>query len=260
MNGLLKVVKIGGNVVDSPEELARFVREFASLEGPKILVHGGGKEASRLSTRLEIPVTMIEGRRVTSRETLDVVTMVYAGLVNKRVSSLLQAAGCDAVGLCGADGNALRADMRPKTPIDYGYVGDIPVSGVNTEFISSLLAAGKTPVFCAITHDGCGTLLNCNADSVASAIALGMARVRPVRLIYCFEQPGVIADINRPDSVIAEITPAAYTTLKENGTVSGGMIPKIENALAAVAAGVESVSIRMASALNDPDAGTTIRT
>ncbi len=253
MNGLLKVVKIGGNVVDSPEALARFVKAFSSLEGPKILVHGGGKEASRLSTRLEIPVTMIEGRRVTSRETLDVVTMVYAGLVNKRVTSLLQAAGCDAVGLCGADGDALRANMRPKEPVDYGYVGDIPVSGVNTRFVTSLLDAGKTPVFCAITHDGNGTLLNCNADSVAAAIATGMAAAgERVSLIYCFEQPGVMEDLDRPDSLIPEIDPALYRTLRERGVVSKGMIPKIDNALKACEAGVESVVIKHADNLTNP--------
>lgn len=259
MKETLTVVKIGGNVVDDPEALDAFVHEFSRLRGPKILVHGGGKEATRLSKRLEIPTVMIEGRRVTSRETLDVVTMVYAGLVNKRIVSRLQACGCDALGLSGADGGAVRATMRPKEPRDYGYVGDIRPEGVNTGLIERLLDGGIVPVFCAIMHDGAGTLLNCNADSVASALALGMARVRPVRLVYCFEQPGVMLDIDRPDSVIPEITPSTYTGLKEAGTVSGGMIPKIENALAAVAAGVESVSIRHASALNDPGAGTTIR-
>lgn len=251
MSAPVTVVKIGGNVVDNPEALGRFVGEFAAMPGRKILVHGGGKEATRLSARLEIPTTMIEGRRVTSRETLDVVTMVYAGLVNKRVVSLLQAAGCDAVGLCGADGDAIRATMRPKEPIDYGFVGDIAPEGVNARFIDSLLDAGKVPVFCAITHDGEGTLLNCNADSVASALAIGMAGTTAADLVYCFEQPGVMEDIDRPDSLIPEITPALYASLKESGVVSKGMIPKIENALRAVGLGVSSVTIKHADNLNN---------
>ena len=251
MSAPVTVVKIGGNVVDNPEALGRFVGEFAAMPGRKILVHGGGKEATRLSARLEIPTTMIEGRRVTSRETLDVVTMVYAGLVNKRVVSLLQAAGCDAVGLCGSDGDAIRATMRPKEPIDYGFVGDIAPEGVNARFIDSLLDAGKVPVFCAITHDGEGTLLNCNADSVASALAIGMAGTTAADLVYCFEQPGVMEDIERPDSLIPEITPALYASLKESGVVSKGMIPKIENALRAVELGVSSVTIKHADNLNN---------
>lgn len=251
MSAPVTVVKIGGNVVDNPDALGRFVGEFAAMPGRKILVHGGGKEATRLSARLEIPTTMIEGRRVTSRETLDVVTMVYAGLVNKRVVSLLQAAGCDAVGLCGADGDAIRATMRPKEPIDYGFVGDIAPEGVNVRFIDSLLDAGKVPVFCAITHDGEGTLLNCNADSVASALAIGMAGTTAADLVYCFEQPGVMEDIDRPDSLIPEITPALYASLKESGVVSKGMIPKIENALRAVGLGVSSVTIKHADNLNN---------
>lgn len=251
MSAPVTVVKIGGNVVDNPDALGRFVGEFAAMPGRKILVHGGGKEATRLSARLEIPTTMIEGRRVTSHETLDVVTMVYAGLVNKRVVSLLQAAGCDAVGLCGADGDAIRATMRPKEPIDYGFVGDIASEGVNARFIDSLLDAGKVPVFCAITHDGEGTLLNCNADSVASALAIGMAGTTAADLVYCFEQPGVMEDIDRPDSLIPEITPALYASLKESGVVSKGMIPKIENALRAVGLGVSSVTIKHADNLNN---------
>ncbi len=251
MSAPVTVVKIGGNVVDNPDALGRFVGEFAAMPGRKILVHGGGKEATRLSARLEIPTTMIEGRRVTSRETLDVVTMVYAGLVNKRVVSLLQAAGCDAVGLCGADGNAIRATMRPKEPIDYGFVGDIAPEGVNARFIDSLLDAGKVSVFCAITHDGEGALLNCNADSVASALAIGMAGTTAADLVYCFEQPGVMEDIDRPDSLIPEITPALYASLKESGVVSKGMIPKIENALRAVELGVSSVTIKHADNLNN---------
>ncbi len=258
MEETIKVIKIGGNVVDNPEALGRFIDDFVKLPGKKILVHGGGKEATRMSSRLEIPPTMIEGRRVTTRETLDVVTMVYAGLVNKRVVSMLQAAGCNALGLTGADGNAIRATRRKPEPIDYGFVGDIAPEGVNASLIGSLLDAGVTPVFCAITHDGNGSLLNCNADTIASAVATGTASLSPVELIYCFEQPGVMEDIERPDSVIPLITPYIYKRLRAEGVVSKGMIPKIDNAFAAIAAGVRSVTIKHSDALNRTS-GTVIR-
>lgn len=240
---MIKVFKIGGNVVDNPEALSRFVDDFVKIEGKKILVHGGGKEATRMSARLEIPTTMIEGRRVTDRPTLDVVTMVYAGLVNKRVVSLLQAAGCNAIGLTGADGNAVTASRRPAKPVDYGYVGDISEDGVDTRFITALLDMGITPVFCAIMHDGAGTLLNCNADSVASAVAKAMAKTDAVELIYCFEKNGVLRNVDDPDSVISEITSENYPALRADGTVSAGMIPKIDNAFQAIAGGVGSVRI-----------------
>lgn len=240
---MIKVFKIGGNVVDNPEALARFVDDFVRIEGRKILVHGGGKEATRMSARLELPTTMIDGRRVTDRPTLDVVTMIYAGLVNKRVVSLLQAAGCNALGLTGADGNAVTARRRQPQPVDYGFVGDISVEGVDTRFIASLLDMGITPVFCAIMHDGSGSLLNCNADSVASAVAKAMAQTESTELVYCFEKNGVLRDVDDPDSVISEITSRNYPALRAEGTVSAGMIPKIDNAFQAIAGGVESVRI-----------------
>ncbi len=254
---MIKVVKIGGNVVDNPEALSRFINDFASLEGKKILVHGGGKEATRMSTKMEIPTTMIDGRRVTTRETLDVVTMVYAGLVNKRIVSMLQAAGCDALGLTGADGNAIKASRRNPKPVDYGYVGDIDPKDVNDRLIASLLDMGITPVFCAITHDGNGTLLNCNADTIASSVAIGASRIEPVELIYCFEQPGVMEDIERPDSLIPLITPAVYADLRERGVVNKGMLPKIDNAFAAIDKGVASVTIKHSDNLTK-EKGTTI--
>ena len=255
---IVKVIKIGGNVVDNPEALARFINDFVKLPGRKILVHGGGKEATRLSTRLEIPTTMIEGRRVTSRETLDVVTMVYAGLVNKRIVSMLQAAGCNAIGLTGADANAITATRRPAEPVDYGFVGDISPEGVNSALIASLLDAGITPVYCAITHDGHGTLLNCNADTIASSVAVGASRVSPTELIFCFEQPGVMEDLDRPDSLIPLITPEVYADLRARGVVNKGMIPKIDNAFKAIDSGVESVTIKHSDALST-DRGTVIR-
>lgn len=254
----ITVVKIGGNVVDNPEALGRFVKSFASVSGPKILVHGGGKEATRLSQKLDIPTTMIDGRRVTSRETLDVVTMVYAGLVNKRIVSMLQAEGCNAIGLSGADGNAITATRRPAEPVDYGFVGDISPAGVNDGLIATLLGMRYTPVFCAITHDGNGTLLNCNADTVASSVAIGASRILPTDLVYCFEQPGVMEDIDRPDSLIPLITPAIYADLRARDIVNKGMIPKLDNSFRAIDEGVDSVIIKHAENLGN-NIGTILR-
>ena len=251
----ITVIKIGGNVIDNAEALARFVEHFAALEGPKILIHGGGKLATRLAEQMQIEVKMIEGRRITDRPTLDIVTMVYAGLVNKQIVAALQAAGCNAIGLSGADGNIVRAHRRPATPIEYGYVGDI--DGVDSRLLASLLEQGLTPVFSAIMHDGEGSLLNCNADSVATAVALGAAVVAPTDLIFCFEKRGVLRDADDESSVIERITAANYTVLKAEGAVKGGMIPKIENALKAVAQGVRSVRIKHADDLLR-EAGTTI--
>lgn len=255
----IKVVKIGGNVVDNPEALASFLSDFARLEGAKILVHGGGKEATRLSQRMEIPTTMIDGRRVTDRATLDIVTMVYAGLINKRIVSLLQAEGVNAIGLTGADAGAIRATRRKPNPIDYGFVGDIDPSGVNADFILQLISAGMVPVFCAIMHDGNGTLLNCNADTVASAVAAGCSRIAPTELIYCFEKDGVLSDVDNPDSLIPLITPDSYNALRAEGVISKGMIPKIDNAFAAIERGVSSVTIKNSAALLS-DRGTVITT
>lgn len=254
----LSIIKIGGNVVDDPSALDTFLRDFTAIPGAKILVHGGGKEATALSRSLGIETTMIEGRRVTDRQTLDVVTMVYAGLINKRIVSRLQSLGCNAIGLSGADGNILSARRRPAKPIDYGYVGDINSSGVNDELISTLINEGLTPVFCPVTHDCNGMLLNCNADSVAAALAKGLAGIYNVNLIYCFELPGVLADINDPKSVVSLITPDDRDSLVEQGVISGGMIPKIDNAIDAVKAGVASVIIRRASQLRVTGSGTTI--
>lgn len=240
---MINVVKIGGNVVDDPKALATFLADFARMPGRKVLVHGGGKEATRMSAAMGIETKMIDGRRVTDRATLDVVTMVYAGLINKRIVAGLQAAGCNAIGMTGADGCAVTATRRNPEPIDYGYVGDIVTEGVNGSFIMGLCRKGIVPVFCAIMHDGNGTLLNCNADSVASAVAKGLAREANVDLVFCFEKNGVLRDVDDPDSVIGEITAGTYPALRAEGIVSKGMIPKIDNALAAVAYGVRSVRI-----------------
>lgn len=252
----ITVVKIGGNVIDNPAALARFVERFAALPGAKILVHGGGKLATRLAERLELEVQMVDGRRITDKGTLDVVTMVYAGLVNKQLVASLQAAGCNALGLSGADGNVVTARRRPPKPIDFGFVGDI--ERVDPELLRRLLEAGVVPVFCAIMHDGRGSLLNCNADSVASAVALGAARIAPTDLVFCFEKRGVLRDPDDDASVIPEITAASFDELRSAGVVSRGMLPKIENALRAVAEGVCSVVIKHADDLLS-EQGTVIR-
>ncbi len=236
------VVKIGGNVIDDPMALKRFIGEFASLPEPKILIHGGGKLATRLAGKLELQVQMVEGRRVTDKGTLDVVTMVYAGLVNKQIVAGLQAAGCNAIGLSGADANVVTARRRAPKPVDYGFVGDIDT--VNTGMLRQLFEDGLTPVFCAIMHDGKGGLLNCNADSVATAIAQAVGMIAPSELIFCFEKQGVLRDQDDESSLIGEITAASYAALKADGIVNKGMVPKIENALKAIAEGVRSVTIK----------------
>jgi len=255
---MINVVKIGGNVIDNPEALDSFLKDFAALKGRKILVHGGGKEATRMSAKMGVEAKMIDGRRVTDRATLDIVTMVYAGLINKRVVAALQKLGCDAVGLTGADGNVMPARRRPAEPIDYGYVGDIDSAKVNDKFLASLLDAGKVPVHCAICHDGEGGLLNCNADSIAAAMALGASRIGKVRLTYCFEKAGVMTDVNDENSVIPLVTAESFEKLRADGIVAAGMIPKLQNALKSAAEGVTEVRICKAEALLG-DGGTIIR-
>lgn len=255
---MINVVKIGGNVIDNPEALSAFLKDFAALEGRKILVHGGGKEATRMSEGMGIKANMIEGRRVTDAATLDIVTMVYAGLINKRIVAMLQSLGCDAVGLTGADGNVIPAKRRSPEPIDYGFVGDIDPAKVNDQFIATLLDSGCVPVFCAICHDGHGTLLNCNADTIASSVALGASRIGETRLTYCFEKPGVMTDVDDESSVIPLVTEQSFRRLKEEGIVAAGMIPKLQNALKSAAEGVAEVRICRAQDLMDISKGTKI--
>lgn len=255
----ITVVKIGGNVIDNEEALAQFVRDFASVPSPKILIHGGGKLATRLAEKLEIPTTMVEGRRVTDAATLEVVTMVYAGLLNKRIVAMLQAEGCNALGFSGADGNMIPAQRRNPEPLDYGFVGDIEASKINTELLRTLLESGITPIFCAITHDTKGTLLNSNADSVASAVAVAASTIATTDLIFCFEKQGVLRDVEDDTSVIQLITRADYPTLRSEGIISKGMIPKIDNAFRAIDEGVASVTIKHSEQLNNTKAGTTIK-
>ncbi|MCD8073153.1 MAG: acetylglutamate kinase [Alistipes sp.] len=238
---MLKVIKIGGNVVDNPDKLEQFLAGFAKIEGGKILVHGGGKIASAISKSLGIEPVMIEGRRVTDARTLEVVTMVYAGLINKDIVNKLNAAGCRAVGLTGADGALVRSERRSPEPVDYGFVGD-PVA-VDTGLIKILCRGGYTPVIAPITTDGRGMLLNTNADTVAQIIAAAMASMTRVELVYCFEKKGVLSDTGDDDSVIPEIDTQSYRRLKTEGVVNSGMIPKLDNAFKALDSGISSVTI-----------------
>ena len=239
----LNIIKIGGNVIDNSENLYHFLKDFKDLPGYKILVHGGGKIATQVSDSLGIESRLVDGRRITDVETLRVVTMVYGGLVNKNVVAQLQRFGTNAIGLTGADGNLIKAKKRPVKTIDYGFVGDIYNESVNTEGINNLLKAGFTPVFCALTHDGDGQLLNTNADTIASALAVAMAGVFNTTLIYCFEKKGVLMDIDDEESVIREIDPARYEELKIKQIIHSGMLPKLDNAFTAIACGVKAVVI-----------------
>ena len=254
----IKVIKVGGNVVEDPRLLASFVRDFAALEGAKVLVHGGGVMASSMQRALGQEPKMLQGRRITDAEALKVAVMVYAGWCNKNVVSLLQAAGCNAIGLSGADGNVIRAVRRSPVPVDYGFVGDIFPDGVNCPVLRTLLEAGMVPVLCAINHDGAGTLLNTNADTIASSVACALAVEDEVELVYCFEKPGVLADKDDDSSVIPVITPSSYAGLKASGAVAEGMIPKLDNAFKAVASGVRSVIIKHAGTLLN-DTRTTLK-
>lgn len=243
MGSGLTIIKIGGNVIDDDRQLQSFLEKFAALQGKKILVHGGGKIATRIAADLGIKVKLVDGRRITDKPMLDVATMVYAGLTNKNVVSYLQKFGCDALGLSGADGNVIKAVKRPAKEIDYGYVGDILVDSVNTSSIKKFLEAGFTPVFSAITHNGLGQLLNTNADTIASALAVSLARIYETKLIYCFEKDGVLRDVDDPGSVIKAIKAAEFETLKTEQVIYEGMIPKLENAFDALDKGVKNVYI-----------------
>lgn len=237
----LTIVKVGGNVINNPKVLDEFLGDFASLQGAKILVHGGGKRATQLAKDLGLEAKMINGRRVTDEATLEIVTMVYAGLLNKNVTASLQKFNCNAIGLSGADGNSIQAHKREVKNVDYGYAGD--VDGVNAENIATFLKGGMTPVFCAITHNTKGQLLNTNADTVASAIAVGMSALYQVSLVYVFEKNGVLRSVEDAASVITRIDSTKYELLKKEGIIADGMLPKIENCFDALQNGVSEVII-----------------
>ena len=239
----LHIIKIGGNVIDNSENLYHFLRDFTALDGFKILVHGGGKVATQLSETLGIEPKLVDGRRITDIETLRVVTMVYGGLINKNIVAQLQRFGNNAVGLTGADGNFIRTKKRPVKAIDYGFVGDIDEKSIDPKNIAALMGAGFTPVFCALTHDGEGQLLNTNADTIASALAVALSKLYETTLVYCFEKKGVLQDIDDEDSLIRDIDPARYEELKKQQIIHSGMLPKLDNAFTAINCGVKAVII-----------------
>ena len=253
----ITIVKVGGAVVEDEAQLVQLLHDFTAIQGPKILVHGGGRRATKIAERLGIETKMVDGRRITDADMLEVVTMVYGGLVNKNVVARLQALGCDAIGLTGADANILLSVKRPlKNGVDFGFVGD--VKQANGSKIAHLINAGLIPVIAPLTHDGQGHMLNTNADTMASETAKAMAAAGyDVTLIYAFEKPGVLRDADDDDSVIEKINHTDFEAYKTDGTISGGMLPKIENALAAVDAGVKRVIITKATAI-DGQHGTVI--
>lgn len=243
---MIQVIKIGGGILENEVSRQMFLQQFAAVEGPKVLVHGGGRLATTMAERLGVAQQMIDGRRVTDKETLDIVTMVYGGLVNKQLVASLQNMGINAIGLTGADGGWMKAIKRPvKNGIDYGFVGD--VTEVRGDVLRMLLDEGMTPVIAPITFCQEGVLLNTNADTIASETAISLAP--DVQLTFCFEKAGVLRDADDESSLIPSITPESYTQLKADGIVSGGMIPKIDNAFAAIEHGVQSVRITHASNL-----------
>jgi acetylglutamate kinase len=238
----LFIIKIGGNVLDNEVALQAFLKDFASINERKILIHGGGKIATRLGDQLGIESRYINGRRITDAATLDLVTMVYGGLVNKQIVAQLQSLNCNALGVTGADGNMLKAKRRPVKDIDYGYVGDITSEGVNKTLLSSLLNQNIVPVFAPLTHAD-GKILNTNADTIASVLAVGLSNHFDVRLIFCFEKKGVLKDINNLDSVIHHLPRSVYEDLLPQKVFADGILPKLENAYAAIDAGVKEVLI-----------------
>lgn len=255
---MLSIFKIGGNVLDKEEEKTAFLERFSELKNPKILIHGGGKIASHLGKKLGITPKMHEGRRITDRETLDVVVQVYAGLINKGLVAQLQALSCNALGLSGADGNLLPAIKRPVSTIDYGWVGDLLTDKINASLLERLLQDGYTPVIAPLSHDGQGHLLNTNADTIASSVAMAMVEKMDVSLTYVFEQPGVMRNLQDPESIIPYINRASTQTLIEEGIIAQGMLPKIQTALNCVDAGVKEVRIVSSKEFNKPSTGTRI--
>jgi acetylglutamate kinase len=238
----LFIIKIGGNVLDDQQALHTFLKDFTSIREPKILVHGGGKIATTIGNRLGIESNYVHGRRITDKETLDLVTMVYAGLVNKQLAATLQQLGCNAFGITGADGNMIKATKRPVKEIDFGYVGDINPESVNSSLLYFLLKQNVVPVFAPLTHAQ-GTMLNTNADSIASVLAIVMSKHFDVRLMYCFEKEGVLMDVDRSDSVIRHLPKSLYEALLSEEKFSDGMLPKLETAFKAIDAGVKEILI-----------------
>lgn len=252
----LTVIKVGGKIVEEEATLYKLLDDFAAIEGYKVLVHGGGRSATKLAAQLGIESKMVNGRRITDAETLKVVTMVYGGLVNKNIVAGLQARGVNALGLTGADMDVIRSVKRPVKEVDYGFVGD--VKQLNDAFLADLIHKGVVPVMAPLTHDGDGHMLNTNADTIAGETAKALAGLFDVTLVFCFEKKGVLRDENDDDSVIPQITPEEFKQYVADGVIQGGMIPKLENSFEALDAGVSEVVITLASAING-NGGTRIR-
>ena len=248
MKKKITIIKVGGKIVEEAATLAGLLDRFAAIEGRKVLIHGGGRSATRMAERLGIESRMVDGRRITDEATLQVVTMVYGGLVNKNIVAGLQARGVNALGLTGADCNIITAHKRPVKTIDYGFVGD--VDSADGKMLSSLIEQGITPIVAPLTHDGKGNMLNTNADTMAAETAKALAKHYDVTLVYCFELPGVMRNPEDADSLIATINGESYRQLLADGTISGGMIPKMENAFNAIENGVAEVIITKADAID----------
>lgn len=249
MNSVLTIIKIGGNIIDDEKKLSSFLKDFAAANANKILIHGGGRLATKLAEQMNVPQQMVDGRRITDAETLKIVTMVYAGCINKNIVAQLQANHCNAIGLTGADGNAVLAHKRIHPTMDYGFAGDI--DAVDSSFFKNLLQQNLTPVIAPITHDKKGQLLNTNADTIAQEIAKALSAIYDVQLIYSFEKDGVLLDINNETSVIRKLDAAYYKQLKQDGKIFAGMIPKIDNAFAALNSGVKKVIIGKAEEIEE---------
>ncbi|MDI5888284.1 acetylglutamate kinase [Flavobacterium yafengii] len=237
----VSLIKIGGNIIDNPTELKQFLADFSKIEGYKVLVHGGGKSATKMAESIGLAPQMIDGRRITDAAMLDVVVMIYAGQINKSIVAQLQANSTNAMGFSGADGNLIQSDKRNHPTINYGFVGD--VKKVNTNLLETLLSNGIVPVFCAITHDGKEQLLNTNADTIASELAIALSEVFDVTLNYCFEKPGVLYDAEDDSSVIENINPELYSKLKAEKAIHSGMIPKLDNCFNSLSKGVQKIKI-----------------
>ncbi|PZP48634.1 MAG: acetylglutamate kinase [Pseudopedobacter saltans] len=243
MSQKIFVVKIGGNVIDDEINLRRFLEDFSKIDAPKILIHGGGKIATRIGDKLGIVSQYVDGRRITDDATIDLVTMVYGGLINKKIVAQLQNIGCNAIGLTGADGNIIPAHKRPVKDIDYGWVGDVETEKINTKLLEQLLLAGVSPILAPLTHDQEGHILNTNADTIASSIAVSLSKTFSVRLIYCFEKKGILENIDDENSVITSIDKKSYAELKAENKLFAGILPKLDNAFSAIDLGVKEVLI-----------------
>lgn len=248
----LSIIKIGGNIIDNPTELTQFLSDFSKIEGAKVLVHGGGKSATKMAQSVGLTPKMVDGRRITDAPMLDIAVMIYAGQINKNVVAELQANNTNAMGFSGADGNLILSEKRNHPTIDYGFVGD--VKKVNTPLLQKIIGLEIAPVFCAITHDQNGQLLNTNADTIASELAIALSEIFEVTLNYCFEKAGVLTDVEDENSVIQQINSELYAKLKEEGAIHSGMIPKLDNCFNSLSKGVQKIKIGHHKMLKNADA------